>query len=92
MGTRATRGTISEKRRQRAEFRACEREKGEHVSESERTSIRGYSRDRKRGSEIETERQEQTEGMRESVKERRRERASYVQRNLEKRESWRGSI
>ena len=62
---------------------ACEREKGEHVSESERTSIRGYSRDRKRGSEIETEKQEQTEGMRESVKERRRERereqAMYIE-------------
>ena len=54
--------------------RAWKREKGEHVSESERTSIRGYSRDRKRGSEIKTERLKQTEGMRESVKERRRER------------------
>ena len=89
MGTRATRGTISEvisvsrdDNEQNSELdRACEREKGEHVSESERTSIRGYSRDRKRGSEIETERQEQTEGMRESVKERRREReqAMYIE-------------
>ena len=60
---------------------ACEREKGDHGSETERTSIRGYSRDRKRGSEIDTERQEQTEGMRESVKERRREReqAMYIE-------------
>ena len=44
-------------------------------------SIGGYSRDRKRGSEIETERQEQTEGMVESVKECRREReqAMYIE-------------